>query len=105
MEIILNKNTYIGVRLNKEEVALFYKTLANCCKVCGHNFENDEYYYVPYLNELMCKACYDDFIKNADFKDSVSEFINLNVIITTLYIKGYSRKLCILKDFKPTLLG
>lgn len=97
MEIILNKHTYIGVRLNKEEATLLYKTPVTYCKVCGNNFEDDECYYIPYLDEIMCKSCYDDFIKNADFIDSIKEFVNLNIVITTLYIKGYSRKLCILK--------
>ena len=97
MEIILNRNTYIGVRLNKEEVAIFYKIPVNYCKVCGNKIEDEEYYYIPYLGEIMCKSCYDDFIKNADFKDSTKEFVNLNFIISTLYVKGYSRKLCILK--------
>lgn len=97
MEIILNKNTYIGVRLNKEEVAFFVRSPHDNCTVCNNKIEDNEYYYVPYLDEVMCKSCYDDFIKNADFIDSTKEFVNLNFIIGTLYVKGYSRKLCILK--------
>ena len=89
MEIVKN-DTYIVIKLLPIEIQ--HLDWGNLCDNCNKEI-NDSIYYIPVLNDLMCKDCMEKWYKDAEYfpEDKKYETQYINSLIYNLKGLAYPK--------------
>ena len=107
-KIYTNDNNFLVIEMNGEEASRlgFGIKIPGClntivCGSCNSQIENNFIYYIASINEVMCKYCADDYIKNmshyTDIDSLKYEISHFNIIAQKL---GISEKAALTTDKK-----
>ena len=107
-KIYTNDNNFLVIEMNGTEasglgfgIEIPGNINAIVCGSCNSQIEHKEIYYIASINEIMCKDCADDYIKNmshyTDIDSLKYEISHFNIIAQKL---GISEKAALTTDKK-----